>query len=364
MDLSRFIYSSSESSIPRNLKPSFLPNNSSSSPQISSFLPPDNSSKSPSLEQSLHKKRKISSEPIIPDEKLGEGGLQELYATPGELELPLNLLIIGHNPSDASWKKGHYYANPSNRMWPLLVKSQLVPATYRSTQDSLCPFHCKIGFTDLILNFPETNSQKFTHEYLYSQRTSLYSRLIQHCQRVERNLRMNHQKISADDVVLTSHDLAAVPSEESTDFPDKYSPKIIAFSGIRQWKALFPLTSREFKQDYRTRYGIQKILPPDWPKELSKSVIFLLPTSSGAAPMTTAEREEPYLELARVMRSLGSSSADTIQEEERGEKQTNEIEIENEERDFNEERSDEEDWEAYRIQSEDVDDLLQIDRLT
>jgi hypothetical protein len=41
-------------------------------------------------------------------EKLGEG--------------PLRLIIIGHNPSDHAWRSGHFYSNPANRMWPLLMR--------------------------------------------------------------------------------------------------------------------------------------------------------------------------------------------------------------------------------------------------
>lgn len=33
------------------------------------------------------------------------------------------LLLIGHNPSDHAWHSGHFYSNPTNRMWPLLRKS-------------------------------------------------------------------------------------------------------------------------------------------------------------------------------------------------------------------------------------------------
>jgi G:T/U-mismatch repair DNA glycosylase len=27
---------------------------------------------------------------------------------------------IGHNPSEHAWHTGHYYSNPSNRMWRIL----------------------------------------------------------------------------------------------------------------------------------------------------------------------------------------------------------------------------------------------------
>lgn len=38
------------------------------------------------------------------------GGLVEKLG-----DVPLRLIIVGHNPSEHAWKSGHYYSNPSNR---------------------------------------------------------------------------------------------------------------------------------------------------------------------------------------------------------------------------------------------------------
>lgn len=271
MDLSRFVYS--PSSI-QNRSSTLL---SSSTAQIIQSDISTNTFPINTSTQGFKKKRKIVDDPFSPS-----AGLQELYTTPGKPELPLNLIIVGHNPSQKSWSKGHYYANPSNRMWPLLRKAQLIPSHYRCDQDSLCPFYWKIGFTDLIIGISETDSSTFTNEFLYGQRLSLYQRLVHHCRRVQENL--------------------------STFREELYYPKIIAFSGIRQWKSLFPISSDQWKKNYTTSYGIQKIKPPDWPFELSNSIVFLLPTSSGAAPMSTPERENPYLQLGELVRSLDTST--------------------------------------------------------
>lgn len=45
----------------------------------------------------------------------GDGFLGELYKTEGKSERPLRVLFVGHNPSEAAWKAGHYFANKSNR---------------------------------------------------------------------------------------------------------------------------------------------------------------------------------------------------------------------------------------------------------
>jgi hypothetical protein len=309
-------------------------------------------------------------------------GLDELYVTPGSLELPLNLLIVGHNPSHESWTKGHYYANPSNRMWSLLRKAQLVPSNYLCSSDSLCPLNCRIGFTDLLIKVPETDSSKLSKSQLFQERFSFYERVIGHCRRVRANLLLGEAKegkekegegqreegkgqregqrqeetvkvvkdVIEDDteteeteeteavkekkekekgeVVVEKEEEEMEQKERQKDtksslspglhLPEalidspqlsvSYSPTIIAFAGIRQWKCLFPFSSHEHKKDYRTCYGIQTVYPPDWPKELSSSLIYLLPSTSGAAPMTVSEREDPYLALGSLIRSLNTSS--------------------------------------------------------
>ncbi len=75
------------------------------------------------------------------------GGLQEKYGNP---ERPLRLILVGHNPSAAAWRDGHYYSNPSNRMWRLLGGAGIIPPHYSTKDDGSCPAMCGIGFTDLV----------------------------------------------------------------------------------------------------------------------------------------------------------------------------------------------------------------------
>lgn len=260
MDLSRFVY-----------KPSLNDNSISNQLNINNLL-------------IQTKKRKVNSL-----NSFNSIGLSELYVTPGELEVCLNLLIVGINPSYQSWSKGHYYANPVNRMWSLLIKSKLIPSYFTYNDDYLCPLHFGIGFTDLLLNIYETNSNNLNDNDIYNLRNNFYSRLIQHCQRVKNNL--NNQNILKKQQI---------------------SPKVIAFSGIRQWKCLFPSNSLQYKKSYINSYGIQNDRPSDWPIELSDSIVFLLPSSSGAAAMTTYQRETPYLELGRLVHKLTHSNTNII----------------------------------------------------
>lgn len=75
------------------------------------------------------------------------GGLREKYGDP---ERPLRLVLVGHNPSAAAWRDGHYYSNPSNRMWSLLRNVKIIPEGYTAKDDDRCPSTCGIGFTDLV----------------------------------------------------------------------------------------------------------------------------------------------------------------------------------------------------------------------
>ena len=36
-------------------------------------------------------------------------------------EVRLDMLVIGHNPSEHAWKSGNMYSNPTNRMWKILT---------------------------------------------------------------------------------------------------------------------------------------------------------------------------------------------------------------------------------------------------
>lgn len=45
-------------------------------------------------------------------------------------EKQLDLLIIGHNPSEHAWKSGNMYSNPTNRMWKILTGTLLASPKY------------------------------------------------------------------------------------------------------------------------------------------------------------------------------------------------------------------------------------------
>ncbi len=254
-------------------------------------------------------------EPVVPI------GLSELYHSLGSPEYPLKLLVVGHNPSDQSYTKGHFYANPSNRMWHLLVKAGIVPKHFTCNDDGRCPVRCGLGFTDLICGVSETKSNRFSGSEVREHKSSLFARLEQHLHRAAAECN--------------------IPVEEAY-------PKVVAFSGVRQWRMLFPSNSPEFQtassssssqaqhtlskffaaesvdlkaettesvlsgasvnegplRRSKGQFGVQTARPPGWPACLAKTIVFVLSSSSGAAAMTNEEREGPYLELGQLLQQF------------------------------------------------------------
>ncbi|GMF40791.1 unnamed protein product [Phytophthora fragariaefolia] len=79
-----------------------------------------------------------------------------------------------------------------------------------------------------------------------------------------------------------------------------HAPMLIAFSGKRQFSWLFspPLSKIE-------SYGKQTRLPAGWPHDLrADSEVWVLPSSSGRAAMTTAQRTLPYQQLAERLHEI------------------------------------------------------------
>lgn len=68
---------------------------------------------------------------------------------PDILEGGLDIVFVGINPGLRSSKAGHYYANPSNRFWPLLYKSGLLPRPLKPGDDWKLP-RFRLGLTDMV----------------------------------------------------------------------------------------------------------------------------------------------------------------------------------------------------------------------
>ena len=185
-------------------------------------------------------------------------------------ETRLRLLFIGHNPSDHAWSSGYPFSNPSNRFWNLLRSGSIVPDNWRPCDADALPALLGIGWTDLGCE-PGSDASEFKRAALLRWRTDQYDRLNAHLARV---------------AAWNGGDTAS------------HAPALVAFAGKRQWASLFePPLPGGFP------HGVQSSRPPGWPLPPSTEV-FVLPSSSGRAVMTAAERQGPYAELGRRLAML------------------------------------------------------------
>ena len=168
---------------------------------------------------------------------------------------PLRLLFVGHNPGTHSWESGHYYSQPSNNFWRLVLESGIVEDSINILTDDLLVSEYRIGFTDVIRE-PNSDSKTIKRKDFLSQRSLFYKRISNHANRV------------------------------------KIDPKRVAFVGKRQFSMLFdpPLKSLDF--------GLQNRIPPNFPFDCE---IWVLSSPSGRAAMTWAERLKPYRLLGESM---------------------------------------------------------------
>ena len=170
---------------------------------------------------------------------------------------PINILLVGHNPSQASWDSGHYYSNPSNLFWRLMRESELIPEHFLGVCDDQMVTELSFGFTDVI-RVPGSDASKINRMDFIEQRDEFYNRISVHASRI------------------------------------KSYPRVIAFIGKRQFAQLFdpPLKS--------TKFGIQSKVPKSLPIE---SEIWVLPSSSGRAAMKWTDRLKPYQKLSKRMQN-------------------------------------------------------------
>lgn len=176
-------------------------------------------------------------------------------------DLPLRLLLVGHNPSEHSWASGHYFSQPSNKFWKLIAESGLLGADVEANDDSMVE-KMQIGFTDVIRD-PHSQSSSISRVHFQEQRAFFYKRINDNAHRV------------------------GAP------------PERIAFVGKRQFSMLFdpPLKSVDL--------GLQFLEPPGFP---FNTEIWVLSTPSGRSPMKWEERLQPYVELAQSMQSAFNTS--------------------------------------------------------
>ena len=183
--------------------------------------------------------------------------LEEKYG-----EKPLKILFVGHNPSFHSWESGHYFSQPSNRFWKLLLQSGLADGDINALNDDILLERLGYGFTDVIRT-PNSSSNNLKRKDFVEQRPFFYKRILNNAIRV------------------------------------KEHPEYVAFVGKRQFAMLFDPPLK------RVLLGVQNLKPPGFPLD---SQIWVLSSPSGRAVMDWAERLLPYTQLAETMQSAFHTS--------------------------------------------------------
>ena len=183
--------------------------------------------------------------------------LEEKYG-----ERPLKILFVGHNPSFHSWESGHYFSQPSNRFWKLLLQSGLAEGDIDALSDDILLENSGYGFTDVIRT-PNSSAKTITRKEFLEQRAFFYKRILSNANRVGG------------------------------------LPKCIAFVGKRQFAMLFEPPLR------RVNLGVQNIRPPGMPLDCE---IWVLSSPSGRAVMNWEARLLPCAQLAETMQSAFDSS--------------------------------------------------------
>jgi TDG/mug DNA glycosylase family protein len=195
----------------------------------------------------------------------------EAVCCPHFEEVPLRLLLIGHNPSEHSYSSGLPYSNPSNRFYHLLRLAKIVPTSFLAKDANRMPAELGIGVTDLGLE-AGSDANEYGKPIMRKWAACLRRRLSAHL-----------------------HRAGGVP------------PAIVAFTGKRQFSVLWE-GAKSAAEIAALPFGKQTEVPPNWPFRGDCSELWLLRSSSGRAAMTTEERNAPYEQLGRRLAQMNEQN--------------------------------------------------------
>eukprot|EP00240_Pyramimonas_obovata_P004980 CAMPEP_0118939270 /NCGR_PEP_ID=MMETSP1169-20130426/28434_1 /TAXON_ID=36882 /ORGANISM="Pyramimonas obovata, Strain CCMP722" /LENGTH=407 /DNA_ID=CAMNT_0006883493 /DNA_START=18 /DNA_END=1241 /DNA_ORIENTATION=+ len=199
-------------------------------------------------------------------------------------ERRLQLLFIGHNPSQHAWNSGNFYSNPTNRMWKMLRLGGIIPEAWTVDDNNRIPGELGVGFTDVGPE-PGNDANKYPRKVMQAWRADLYTRLHAHMERV----------VAWRRALMAQQQCDQTASLELEDA----APLVVAFTGKRQFAQLFdpPLKSvTAGKQP-------EDSLPRRWPFPATTEV-WVLPSTSGRAVLKKGELEGLYIALGQRVRQL------------------------------------------------------------
>ena len=160
----------------------------------------------------------------------------------------VRILFVGINPGQRSEAIGHHFAGYSNRFWPLLYESKLIPERIRAEDDDRLP-EWGLGITNLVARMTPGIDTLRPQEYIDGARV------------LRRKIR-------------------------------RFKPSIVALVGVTLFRSLFSRRSGE-----HVSLGLQ-------PEELEGARVFVLPNPSGRnANFSYAEMLTAFRALRRASRA-------------------------------------------------------------
>ncbi|MCS5533796.1 MAG: hypothetical protein NZ736_06025 [Candidatus Poseidoniaceae archaeon] len=183
-------------------------------------------------------------------------------------DLPMHTLFVGHNPSISTWETGNYFASPTNQFWKLIEKSAMDNSIHHVKDRKIGQINDDImvkrgfGFTDFI-ETPGNNANAINKAAINANRDDFPKRIEKYAGRINSEL------------------------------------KRLCFVGKKQWK-------QQFNQNLsKCDHGLQdeKLRPKHWPINVQKLEIWVLPSPSGRAVISPAERLESYVLLANSLKN-------------------------------------------------------------
>lgn len=186
---------------------------------------------------------------------------------------PLTTVFVGVNPSETSWKTGFPYASPSNRFWKLMQAGGMWdsgrPTSRKDVEEGAVVRG--MGFTDVALTYPTSTASKVPKQAMDPESDhpiygpGLFLRLQNHVE-----------------TVAAAHGCSL----------ESACPARIAFVGVTHFRNLAspPLKGK-------IGFGKTILRPPQWPDVLAPAEVWILPSPSGRAVMSTKDRTAPYVSL-------------------------------------------------------------------
>ena len=180
----------------------------------------------------------------------------------------MHTLFIGHNPSISTWETGHYFASPTNHFWKLIAESGLIDSIRDEDNRGIIRHNDDFmvtrgfGFTDFIER-PGNDANAIIETDIYFNRELFPKRIENYANGINSQL------------------------------------KRLCFVGKKQWKHQFS------KNLAKCDHGLQDIelRPKHWPIQLRKLKVWVLPSPSGRAVISPANRLESYVLLAKEIRN-------------------------------------------------------------